>query len=471
MNRRISLGLRMSLGVISIFLVFAVAFILFHQKREKNYKIENLNSRLQTYNQYMMESLADDAVITDSLVDDYVARHPMPSLRVTLIDTAGQVVYDNMRKDYAAMRSHKNRKEVQDALRTGRGYDIARLSNTLHKQYFYSATYCPKRHLLLRTALPYNNDLLRSLHADQHYLWFAILAVAVLAAILYRFISRLGDNITKLQLFATRAEHNETIDTAELGAFPDDELGEIAEKIIKIYKKLERTKEEQAILKRQLTQNIAHELKTPVASIQAYLETILQTPQMPDETREQFLQRSYAQTQRLSALLQDISTLNRMDDAPQMKEFQDVDLNAVVETIERETALLLEHRGMTLLNQLPQGIHVKGNPSLVYSIIRNLADNALAYAGEGTTVTLTARLDAAQWHFTFADNGVGIPPQHLPRIFERFYRADKGRSRKMGGTGLGLAIVKNAVLLHGGNITAQNLPTGGLQFQFNLPAA
>ena len=157
-----------------------------------------------------------------------------------------------------------------------------------------------------------------------------------------------------------------------------------------------------------------------------------------------------------------------MDDAPEMLPFEDVDLSAMVKQIATETALQFESHGMTLVNLLPEKIHLKGNPSMLYSIFRNLTDNALAYAGDGTTVTLSMEHRNSKMHFTFSDNGVGVPAEHLPRIFERFYRVDKGRSRKMGGTGLGLAIVKNAVLLHGGKISVHNRPTGGLEFNFYI---
>ncbi len=222
------------------------------------------------------------------------------------------------------------------------------------------------------------------------------------------------------------------------------------------------------MLKRQLTQNIAHELKTPVASIQGYLETILDNPNIKEDTKEQFLRRSFAQAQRLTALLHDISTLNRLDDAPTERDFADVDIATMVEGIEKDTALQLEAKHMAFVNQLPEHLVVKGNQSLLYSVFRNLTDNAIAYAGDGTTINLTAEEVGYEWHFSFSDNGVGVPAEHLPRIFERFYRVDKGRSRKMGGTGLGLAIVKNAVLLHGGKISVHNRPTGGLEFNFYI---
>ena len=299
---------------------------------------------------------------------------------------------------------------------------------------------------MVRSALPYDNSMAEMLKADQHYLWFTLVAVLILVFILYRFVSRLGDNIAKLRLFASRADHNESLDSEDLVGFSGDELGEIAERIIKMYKRLKRTKEEQNVLKRQLTQNIAHELKTPVASIQGYLETVLENPNINETTKQQFLERCYAQSQRLTSLLHDISTLNRLDDAPEMVDFETVDINAMVANIIKDTTLQMSERKMTFDNRLPQGVVVRGNQSLVYSVFRNLTDNAIAYAGEGTTITLSASIKGGFWSFTFSDNGVGVPYEHLPRLFERFYRVDKGRSRKMGGTGLGLAIVKLSLI-------------------------
>lgn len=234
----------------------------------------------------------------------------------------------------------------------------------------------------------------------------------------------------------------------------------------------ERISREQAAkenqMRRELTQNIAHELKTPVASILGYTDTILDDPQMPAETQRQFIERTNVQAQRLSALLQDISTLNRMDYAAHQITMERTDVSEIVGDIVQETAFVLEKHGMMLNNCLPQGIVIQGNPSLIYSIFRNLIDNAVNYAGEGTTIDISAEPTESNWTFCFSDNGVGILPEHLPRIFERFYRIDKSRSRSMGGTGLGLAIVKNAVLLHGGTITAHLAPNGGLVFECTL---
>lgn len=234
----------------------------------------------------------------------------------------------------------------------------------------------------------------------------------------------------------------------------------------------ERISREQAAkenkMRRELTQNIAHELKTPVASILGYTDTILDSPQMSGDTQRQFVQRTNVQAHRLTALLQDLSMLNRMDYSAHQLTMERTDVSEIVSDIVQEISMVVEKRGMMLRNCLPQGIVIHGNASLIYSIFRNLTDNALNYAGEGTTVEISAVSMSDGWKFHFSDNGMGIAPEHLSRIFERFYRIDKGRSRQMGGTGLGLAIVKNAVVLHGGTITARTADGGGLEFEFTL---
>ena len=205
-----------------------------------------------------------------------------------------------------------------------------------------------------------------------------------------------------------------------------------------------------------------------MASIQGYLETILSNPDMDAKVKQQFMERSYAQSRRLTSLLHDISTLNRMDDAHELIEFSEVNVSNIIGDIERDTSMQLEQKHMSFVCDVRPNILIEGNYSLVYSIFRNLTDNAIAYAGEHTTISVSARETADRWVFSFCDNGVGVSAEHLPRLFERFYRVDKGRSRKMGGTGLGLAIVKNAVLLHGGTIKAHNRLSGGLCFDFSL---
>lgn len=275
----------------------------------------------------------------------------------------------------------------------------------------------------------YDRNVLNPLNetSDWHLLGFSLIVMAILSFLLHRYSKRMDERISREQ----SEQHN--------------------------------------LLRRQLTQNIAHELKTPVASIMGYTETILDNPNMGDETKTQFIRRTHQQAKRLTALLQDISTLNRMDYAPEFLAMEKVDVAKVFAEVEQDNALAFQGKRMTLDNQLPLHIMVMGNLSLIDSIFRNLMGNAINYAGLNTTVCISAMDEGDKWRFVFKDNGVGASQEHLPRLFERFYRVDKGRSRTMGGTGLGLAIVKNAVLLHGGTITASpGIDGRGLSFDFTI---
>ncbi|MCL1617306.1 ATP-binding protein [Bacteroides sp. ET71] len=579
-SHRISFSWKLFLLVISLFIVFALCFIAYQYQREKEYKVELLDMQLQDYNERLYMELRNQNETTwKQALDKYIARYVNKDLRITIIDLQGKVLYDNF-GDSLQMKNHIGRPEIQKTLKDGKGYDVRRLSETMGVPYFYSATLYDK--FIIRSALPYNLNLLNHLSADPHYIWFTITITLLLAFFFYRFTARLGKAINQLREFAKRADKNEPIDMDS--EFPHNELGEISEHIVKIYKRLRETKEalyiereklithlqtsreglgvftkdkkeilvnnlftqysnlisdsnleetediftinefksitdfidkmpkrpsneekrmsininkngrvfiveciifqdlcfeisindvsqeeEQIRLKRQLTQNIAHELKTPVSSIQGYLETIVSNENLPHEKMMLFLERCYAQSNRLTRLLRDISVLTRMDEAANMIDMEKVDISVLVANIVNEVSLELEEKHITVVNSLRPKIQLRGNYSLLYSIFRNLMDNAIAYAGTYIRINISCfREDENYYYFSFADTGVGVAPEHLNRLFERFYRIDKGRSRKLGGTGLGLAIVKNAVLIHGGTISAKNNQGGGLEFVFTL---
>ena len=227
--------------------------------------------------------------------------------------------------------------------------------------------------------------------------------------------------------------------------------------------------EEESRMKRQLTQNVSHELKTPVSSIQGYLETILSNLDLSPDKRQFFLERCYSQSTRLTGLLRDISVLNRLDEASEMFDLTEVNITKLIAEIQKECSQDMEEKHITSEIILPGDPTVFGNNSLLYSIFRNLYDNAIAYAGENIKITVNCyKEDPKYYYFSFSDNGVGIPEEHINRIFERFYRVDKGRSRKIGGTGLGLSIVKNGVNFHKGQISAKSSPGKGVTFFFTL---
>ncbi len=227
--------------------------------------------------------------------------------------------------------------------------------------------------------------------------------------------------------------------------------------------------EDQAILKKQLTQNVSHELKTPISSILGFTETLINNPNMDEEKKMFFIERCHTQAVRLTNLLQDISMLNKLDESSDSFEMVDINISKLIEDVTQDVSLALEEKNMHIETTLPEELVIKGNTLQIYSIFRNLIDNSILYAGVGTTISIECyRKDKEYLYFSVADNGVGVDSQHLNKIFDRFYRVDKGRSRKLGGTGLGLSIVKNAIHFHQGRISAKNRRGGGLEFLFTL---
>ena len=332
----------------------------------------------------------------------------------------------------------------------------------------------------VKSCMPFSYGIGDMFLAGGYFWWFlAALAVAI-GVVGYVFSMNPDRNMARLRLFADRADRGLPID--EDMPFPDDELGDISKHIVRLYTQLRQTKEdleseqnillqqeqEQIRIKRQLTQNINHELKTPVSSIQGYLETIIRNPGLSQAQLMTFVENSYKQTVRLSQLLSDVSTLTRLDDGGQMIEKEPLNLVDVISEVIGDTAVAASERGFRVTTSLPDKIMMQGSHSMLLSVFRNLMDNALAYSGGENIEISLVRRDENFVTMSFADDGVGVAPEHLSRIFERFYRVDKGRSRKLGGTGLGLAIVKNAVLLHGGTISAYLRDMGGLEFIFTL---
>ena len=453
-----------------IFLLFAICFSLYQYRREKEYKIDILHSRLQTYNYELMQSLGDQGVLCDSLFEAYTQSHSIDRMRVTIIDTNGRVLQDNYYQAIDSLPNHLKRIEVQEALANGNGYDIKRTSESTHETYFYSATRFGN--LVVRSAVPYSAELTESLKADNTFFYFTIAITFLLSIVLYLNTRRISRHIGHLREFAVKAEKGEELDHELEQRLPDDELGEISHTIITLYWKLRHSEEDKLRLKRQLTQNAAHELKTPAASIHGYLESILDNPDMPQDKRQHFLERCYAQSERMSKLLMDMSQLTRLDEMPasfsENREINNFDIVPIVYNVLEDTALQLQEKGIKPIVELPESILISSpfaDPeSLIYSIFSNLVDNVLSHATGATSI----RISYNNGEFVFSDNGAGVAPLHLPYLFERFYRVDKGRSRKLGGTGLGLAIVKNTVVAHSGTITALSTPGGGLTIKFTL---
>ncbi len=455
----ISFHTRVFLTTLALCWILVGTVMFFQYLREKEFKNELLNAELQIYNNRIIEGLADGVAI-ETLVADSLA--PVCPLRVTLIDRDGTVFYDSNSRTPMPTANHNSRPEVIAARANGVGRTVERYSVSDDDIYFYSAK-AGDNGLVVRSAALYTHNLREFLRADSSLLWLMALMTMAMSLVAFFATRRISQSIKRLNRFAERAERGESI--YDDCAFPNNELGNIAGHIVRLYVQRDREhrealalEQDRTRLKKQLTNNINHELKTPVASMLVCLELLRDHPELPDAEKEEFIRRIHDNALRLSMLLKDLSTITRIDEAPEMIERQAVDLRRLIDTVAADAQL----RGNVDVKVDVPHLTINGNPGLLESIFSNLIGNALAHSG-CTVITITADTDG---NFTFSDNGSGLPDDVLPHIFERFYRVDSGRSRATGGTGLGLAIVRNAVAFHGGKIEVCN--DSGLKFLFNL---
>ncbi len=468
---KITYSQRLFLWLSGYSLLLVACFVCFQYHREKRFKIDELNAQLQLINRHLLDDLNGGSTALQIPASQL---HPFDELRISVIDTAGNMVYDNT-LDTLSHSSHLFREEIAGALKSGTGYSVRRHSESTGKTYFYSAMRGDNGYVV-RSAVPYTVSLTELLRADFGFLWIIGGMTLTMCVLGYFVTRRVGLHIIRLNRFAEKAERGEKIyDTAP---FPQDELGSISNHIVRLYAELQqatadRDKEHKAALfqqqekeriKKRLTNNINHELKTPVSSIQVCLEILLTHDNLSDEKRHEFLQRCLNNTERLKRLLTDVSLIARMDDAPASIAKEPLNLTDIIAETIRDFEPIAASGGITIVNDIRRPLPINGNQALLVSVFRNLIDNAISYSG-GTRIALQlVYSDTEKTVVTVADNGCGVPAEHLGHLFERFYRIDKGRSRAVGGTGLGLSIVKNAVLLHNGTITVDNQPSGGLIF-------
>ena len=421
---KISFHKRLFLMLLAFSWAIVFCFIGFQYVREKEYKSEFLNTQLQQYNRHLL------GIVEDGLpYEEYIATQdkPFDDIRISIIALSGTVVYDNT-ISLDLLDNHRNRPEVADALAKGEGYNISRQSASDGREYFYSATRGDR--VIVRTAIPYSNTLRDLLEADWTFL-IVMISISLAMSILAYFTTRkLGKDIERVNHLEAEQERNR--------------------------------------LKRQLTNNINHELKTPVASIQVCLETLLSGITLSEEKRQELIERCYTHNERLRRLLNDVSLITRMEDGSTLINREKVVINEIIDEVAKELDMFPEKERLMLHLDFNDEVIVEGNPSLIGSIFRNLTENAIAYSeGSNIYISLIENNDK-RCRIRFEDDGKGVEHTQLPHLFERFYRVDKGRSRQRGGTGLGLAIVKHAVQFHGGTITVTNRPNGGLRFEFTL---
>ncbi len=421
---KLSYHKRLFLVIIVFLWSVVLCFIGFQYLREQQYKSDFLSAQLQLYNRHLLEIVEEGQPY-----EEYIMTHnkPFDELRVTIITLSGAVIYDNVLL-IDSLDNHRERPEIVQALKNGSGYHIGRQSASDGREYFYSAT--KGERVVVRTAIPYSSSLDELLKADWNFL-IVMISISVVMSVVAFFITRkLGKNIERIKRYEAEQEKD--------------------------------------ILKRQLTNNINHELKTPVASIQVCLETLLSGISLTDEKRQELIERCYTNNERLRRLLNDVSLITRMEDGSALISKERIIVNDIIKEIADELEIMPKEERLTLHTDFDEQVVMDGNISLIGSIFRNLTENAIAYSeGKNIYISLLENNDE-ECRISFEDDGKGVQAEQLPRLFERFYRVDKGRSRQKGGTGLGLAIVKHAVQFHGGTITVTNRPDGGLRFEFSL---
>ncbi len=406
---------KLIISFLAIFVVFTAGIVIFEQARARRAKTEVLQERLDAYADQVLAK-APEAVFP-------------PELRITLVDRDGNVLSDN-RANTMQMENHLARPEIAAAIATGRGTDI-RTSASNNRSYLYYAK-DNGTNLIVRVALPYDIKVRSFLKPDNAFLYFVAGLFLVGLYFIYYVGRRFGESEERLRRFEVQ-EKNRT-------------------------------------LKQELTGNIAHELRTPVTSIRGFLEIVLEN-ELDTPTAQHYIQRAYYQTLALSDLISDMSLLARLDEKRDDFRFSKVDVARLLECIKVDTAEGLAQKNIKFAYDIPDGLVVRGNESLLYSVFRNLTENAITHAGCDVDINIRAvKRTGGEVEFSFADNGKGIDnDHHLERIFERFYRINEGRTRDTGGSGLGLSIVRNAIQFHEGIISARRVTPHGLEFVFTLP--
>ena len=366
---------------------------------------------------------------------DYFDRLGSTDFRITWITSDGTILYDN-EVDSHIMPNHLEREEIREALESGYG-ESSRYSSTLLERQLYTAQRLP------------DGTVLR-LSTTQATIWTLFL----------HFILPLALSIPNL---------DSPLENADQEAY--EEILPLLRRLDDQHKQLARDREElekASLIREEFTANASHELKTPLHVISGYAE-LLENGMVPsEESRSLFAGKIRAESQRMSKLVEDIIDLSQLDGggSDMSREFTDLYRIAVNAAESLETAA--SDAGVTLTVEGESSV-LYGVPQVLYSIIYNLCSNAVHYSNRGGRVLVRVRDYPGKTELTVEDNGIGIPAEDLGRIFERFYRVDKSRSKEVGGTGLGLSIVKHAAMVHSAQVSVTSELGKGSVFTVSFP--
>lgn len=482
LKRRINYQWRLFLPIATALCIVFGAIIFYQYKREANYRAQVFNTEIDLIDSRILDAYRQDVNLRTflSFIQQFFQGSMFEGVRVSVY-TDDRLTYslgtpiplDMTDVDIRKRSATYSNIEGSDGERlVGREED---------KLYFFSKAKSDDGKVTVCTAMPYSDNVHDAIDIDMR-VWLVILsALAVTLTIAYLSTRILSRNVVLLREFAYNAASGGKV--REDYEFPRNELGDISREILKFYhdrnKSLETIKrerrisihaiEEKAKISRQMTNNINHEIKTPVGIIRGYLESILGDPEMDDQTRTRFLERMMTNVERLTSLLNDVSTMTRLENGADMIAVESVNMHDLVYQIEYDLPANNLAGKMEFQFDIPLDCEVTGNYSLLNGMVCGLIKNSALYSG-GTEIHLNMISENERFYvFSFYDNGNGVGEEHIPHLFERFYRVDNGRSRKMGGTGLGLPIVKSTIDSLGGTISVHNRSKGGLEYIFTLP--
>ena len=388
-----------------------------------------------------------------------------PAIRVTLIDDQGHVLCDS-KADFSAMENHRGRPEIVQAMNGHTGSRI-RYSKTLQAVLLYVAVPVEfgQSRWVVRTALSLSsiNQLLSELFSKLVVLLVVLLVIIFgVGAYVYR---KINTPLEEIRLGAERFAHGRF--AAKLPDYEVREIAELAAALNQMATQLDSLEN----LRREFVANVSHELKTPVTSIQGFAETLLEGARDNPEDLDRFLRIIARQSGRLADIIDDLLTLSRLESAP-LDELLAVDryvLRDILEYCREACRGRADEKDIAIIVDCSAEVEVMADRSLLTQAVINLIENAVKYSPGHTTVTVSGSRVGHRVRISVADQGPGIPEHHVPRLFERFYRADKARSRRLGGTGLGLAIVKHIAGVHQGDVGVETRIGQGSTFIILLP--
>lgn len=421
MKKKINLQF-MFISAVGILLTFCLSTVIFYEL----FKSEVVDE-LKTYADVIKETQSYDQILQgeyDPDVDD---------LRITMIKKDGKVFYDSF-ADIKKMENHANRQEVRQALKHGNGKAI-RTSDTLDKNTFYYAIRLDDGNIL-RVA------------KESRSIWSVFIkvtpAILILIFVILAISKMLSDVLTKslllpIEQMSENLDHLEDITTYK-------ELMPFINTIQEQHKNILMN----AKMRQEFTANVSHELKTPLTAISGYSE-LIQNGMTNEEETIRFAGEIHKSAKRLLTLINDTIRLSQLDTSEQKMIYEAIDLYKIAEDCVNMLKFSAENHGITISIH-GTNAYLEGNKEMLEEVVYNLCDNAIRYNNEGGKVDVTVKPVKGKIYLCVEDNGIGISKEHQERIFERFYRVDKSRSKSTGGTGLGLAIVKHIIQQHGAHM-------------------